>query len=266
MYSRHYISTGDQTKMYTLRHQFEEKVSFLGEGGVAESAVVMRDWHIQNLSNNSEQAIKRAGELGFKVQKPKFTLEEIIRRDSETVQAAREAAEERFLTTQKMKLDHELQLVKDHCFPFGRNEGRTFEWMISDKGDDWAGYWMNYGRQESANATVQFMGKVLESLYPEIARITFLSDSGNGKYFGKIGVRQKKIKVTNVASYGFDGFYGYTYIEKFLTESGELLMYMGSACIDCRKGDELVISFGIKLHETYEGEHQTKIQRVKVHD
>ena len=96
MYSRHYVSTGEQTKMFTLRHQFEEKVSFLGEGSIAQTAIVMRDWHIQNLSNDSEQAVKRAAELGYKVQEPKFTLEEITRRDCETVQAAREAAEERF--------------------------------------------------------------------------------------------------------------------------------------------------------------------------
>jgi hypothetical protein len=264
LYSQHYIGTGEQTKMFTLRHQYEEKVFFNVGDGKAQSAIVMRDYYVQNLSTDSEKAVERAKELGFEVKTPKFTLQEIVKRDGELAEEARLAAEEKFAATQKAKLDYELKLVKEHRFPFGFNEGVSFEYMVTKKGHGWAGYWMKSGRASDATATIKLMGLVLEGLYPEVARVTFLNDKGNGKFFGEVGVRQQKVKVTNVASYGYDGYYSYVHIEKFLTETGELLTYMGSAYLEISKGDELVISFGIKEHEVYEGEHQTIIQRVKI--
>lgn len=264
LFSKYYISTGEQTKLFTLRHMFDEVAYFRGEGGAPCSAIVRRDHHVRNLANDADRAIEKAAELGHKLTAPKFTLEEIKRRSSEEVEAARIKEEEHFNSTQKMKLDEELQLVKDHCFPFGRNKGYSLEKLIEQKGDTWAGYWMKEGRAENTSATVTLLGAVLESLYPEIVRVTFLKDSGNGQFFGKVGVRQKLIKAMSVASYGFDSQFGYTYIEKFLTETGELLMYMGSACINIEKGQSVIMSFGIKEHEVFKNEHQTKIQRVKI--
>ncbi len=77
MLDHYYVSTGAQTKMYTLRQQFEEKVWFKLDCGKAESTIVVRDWYVQNLSTDKKQAVERAAELGYEVCEPKFTLQEI---------------------------------------------------------------------------------------------------------------------------------------------------------------------------------------------
>lgn len=266
LYSQYYIGTGEQTKMYTLRHQYEEVIFFSTGEGISEQAVVMRDYYIQNLSINPQKAKQSAEDMGFNVALPKFTLEEIKKRNHEECEASRREAEERFLTTQKMKLDQELQYIKDGMFPYGRNEGRTLKQLHKEKGDSWAIYYMKEGRAENTTATVTLLGAYLEKMFPVLAEITFLDTSGNGEYFGKIGVRQKLVNARCVTKFGFDGFYGWVNVVKFLSESGELLMYMGGADIDCDLGEYLVMSFGIKSQEVYEGEYQTKIQRVKINE
>lgn len=263
LYSQFYIGTGEKTKMYTLRHQFEEIVNYAGVG-VCSNVVVMRDYYIRNLSIDSEKAVQSAKDQGYEVSAPKFSLQEIYRMDSVETEEKRVEAEERFKVTQKEKQDAEIELVKEHKFPFGRNAGMGLKELISKKGDGFAGYFMIQGRQEEASATIVLLGRVLEMLYPIIAENTFRDISGNGTYFGKVGIRQKLVNVKHVASYGYDGFYGYCFIEKFLTEGGQLLTYMGASDLDVEIGKDYVISFGIKEHELYKNEYQTKILRVKI--
>lgn len=264
LYSQYYIGTGADTKMYTLRHQFEEKIAYMVSEGQYESAIVMRDFYLHNLSTDAKKAVEKAQAQGYDCAEPQFTLEEIQRREAGEAQAERDLAEERFRTTQQMKLDEEILLIQEHRFPFGRNIGSPLKKLVEEKGEGWAAYWMKDGRTEDTTATVTLLGKVLESLYPEVAEITFLDKSGNGQYFGKIGVRQKLINVRCVEYFSFEGFYGYVNVIKFLTDSGELLMYMGAADIDCEVGERLVVSFGIKSQEVYKGDYQTVVQRVKV--
>lgn len=261
--SQYYVGTGELNRMFTLRHQYEELVTYTTLDGGTKTIVVLRDIYLQNLSTDKAKAVQAAELLGYEVEEPLFTLEQIERLNNSRCEEARLASEYRDRVTQQEKLDGELARVKELRFPFGRDTGFTLDFLINEKGEGWAGYWMKQGREEDATATITALGAVLETNYPEIARVTFFSDKGNGKYYVGEG-RQKDVKVTCVACYGFDGVYGYTYIEKFVTETGELLMYMGSACLSTKKGDALVIDFGIKTREEYEGEHQTRIQRVKI--
>ena len=264
LYSKFYIGTGEETKMYTLRHQYEEIISLHDGNGNYSQAVVMRDYYMRNLSIDADKAKEKAEEMGYAVSKPKFSLEEIAR--NENVQSAHEQAiaEDGFRTTQKQALDYEIQLVQEGLFPFGYSKAFPLIKIHSEKGDSWAKYWMKYGRQDDATATIKLLGAKLELLFPELAELEFMDKKGNGIYFGQVGVRQKKVVVRCVESFGFDGFYGYTYIKKFLTESGELLTYKGSASQDIELGEEVVISFGIKEHGVYDGVNQTNILRIKV--
>lgn len=265
LYSQYYIGTGEQTKMYTLRHQFEEIISMPGTEGTVQQVIVMRDYYIQNLSIDADRAQSSAAEMGYTVSKPQFTLEEIIKRNSDEVEAQRLAAEERFRNTQKMKLDHEINLIIGGMFPFGQNEGRELSVLYEKKGDSWAAYWMKEGRRDEPTATVKLLGSRLETMFPKITEITFLDKTGNGKYFGQVGKRQKNIKARLVDSLCFEGTFGYTYIEKFLSTEGEILLYMGSVCQEARVGEYFEMSFSIKEQSVYKGEHQTRIQRIKTH-
>lgn len=269
MYSQHYISAGEQTKMYTLRHQFEETVWFRGEGGQPASAVIMRDYYIQNLSTDADKAVENAEKLGYKVAKPKFTLDEIKRRTEEELaqqrEEARQAAYEReqeYLTTQKMKLDHEIKLISEGKFPFGRNAERNIKELAEDKGNGWIEYWMKQGRL--SEGSVQLLGKYLESNYKQIAKITFMNKDGNGKFFGVVKEKMTEVSALHVHSGGYTGRFGFVNIEEFITDSGELLVYMGSANIDSQKGDNVKLNFTVKEHSDYQGVNQTKIIRVKV--
>jgi hypothetical protein len=267
MYSQYYISSGEQTKMYTLRHQFEETVWFKGEGGEATSAVVMRDYYLRNLSTDSKKAVEVAKSLGFNVAEPKFTLDEIRRRTELEMEATRQAAlerEEAFLITQKMKLDHEIQLVSEGKFPFGGKKGVDISVIYSEKGNGWVEYWMKQGRQ--SEGTIQALGAYLEANYKDIAKLTFMNKDGNGKYFGEPKEKMKDVEALHVESYGFDSRFGYTHVEKFITQTGELLVYMGSSVVDSNKGDNVKMNFTVKEHAEYDGVNQTKIIRLKFID
>ncbi len=165
-----------------------------------------------------------------------------------------------------MKLNREFDLVKNGMFPYGRNEGRTFSWMMDEfGGQSWFDYYYAQGKLEGAGATEQLMSAVLAAKYPDCTKIANLSDKGNGKFYEPMkSGRQKDVKVTCVATFGFEGYYGWQSIVKFITATGELLMYMGSGDVSCRKGEECLIDFGVKDTEVYKNTHQTKIQRVKV--
>lgn len=265
MYSQYYISSGYQTKMYTLRHQFEEEVWFKGEGGKSESSIVMRDYYIRNLSTDAEKAVEVAQSLGFKVNKPKFTLDEIKQRSKAEIALAKQAAYEReqaFLTTQKMKRDHEIKMISEGKFPFGRNEGIEISSIADEKGNGWIEYWIKQGR--NSDGAVQALGAYLEANYTDVAELTLMNKDGNGLYYGEVKTKMTEVSARHVDSTGFESRWGYTHVEKFITETGELLVYMGSATLNSDKGDHVKLNFTVKEHSKYEGVPQTKIIRVKL--
>lgn len=264
LYSKFYIGTGEQTKMYTLRHQYEEIISLHDGNGNYSQAVVMRDYYMRNLSIDADKAKEKAEEMGYEVSKPKFTLEEIARNENVQSDHEQALAEDVFRNTQKMVLDYEIELIQEGLFPFGYNKAYPLIKIHAKKGDSWVNYWMKTGRLDDATATIKLLGAKLELLFPKLAELAFMDKTGNGEYYGVVGVRQKKVIVRCIESFGFDGFYGYTYIKKFLTETGELLTYKGAASQDIELGQVVSISFGIKSHDKYDGVNQTNILRIKV--
>ncbi len=257
-----YVSTGEQTKMFTLRHQYEQDVWVnMGEGNAYKETVI-RDIYIQNLSIDQDKAVKSAASLGFVVSKPEFTLDEIKKLNDALSNESRLLAAEQLRITQKMKHDEQVDLIKNGMFPYGKNKEIPFDKLIETNGASYIEYWIKEGAFTD-NGITSFMSKYLIRQYPKIARVALLADKGNCKYFGVVGVRQKAVKVTHVGGGGFEGYYGTTWIENFVTATGELLTYMGSASMDVEKGSEYVIDFGIKSQEIYNKKFQTKILRVK---
>lgn len=76
----YYISTGEQTKMYTLRHTYTERVSWGGYGGQPNSRMVRRNYYVQNLSTNKEKAIEKAREITGETLEIRFELNPIYRK------------------------------------------------------------------------------------------------------------------------------------------------------------------------------------------
>ena len=61
--SGYYISTGARNCFFTLRHWFDEQAKVRSEDGNGEIYTIRRDYHIQNLSIDKQEAIAKAKEL-----------------------------------------------------------------------------------------------------------------------------------------------------------------------------------------------------------
>jgi hypothetical protein len=75
MNERHYISSGAQNKMYTLRVNYFEKVWM---GNTFGSRMVQRDQYLKNLSIDKEKAVEKAQEYlpaGYKVEFDLFVID-----------------------------------------------------------------------------------------------------------------------------------------------------------------------------------------------
>jgi hypothetical protein len=62
----------------------------------------------------------------------------------------------------------------------------------------------------------------------------------------------------------FEGYYGLTTLMKFVTEQGDILTWFTSSPADLTVGESARIKATIKDHDQYEGEKQTKVNRVTV--
>jgi sporulation protein YlmC with PRC-barrel domain len=85
----------------------------------------------------------------------------------------------------------------------------------------------------------------------------------NGEYFGKVKDRVD-IKGTVIARFSFESMYGETYVTKLVTETGELVVYMGSVNISSFVGEVIEMKATIKSQELYKDEKQTKVARPKI--
>ena len=80
---RYYISTGEKSGFYTLRHSWMDTTAW---------GPVLKDYHIQNLSRDPDEAVAKAKKLtGQNLAAPDFGLDEIKRRKhEEVVEAAKQ--------------------------------------------------------------------------------------------------------------------------------------------------------------------------------
>lgn len=82
----------------------------------------------------------------------------------------------------------------------------------------------------------------------------------NGHFFNpgdKVIVMIKK-----VGSFSFDSAFGTTFVEKYMTEDGKMLKYMGASPLEISE-DKFVKVKGTVKHDSYRGP-ETKLQRMKI--
>ena len=84
---------------------------------------------MRNLSTDKNTAQSKALKLGYSVDKPEFTLDEINRRNSEQVTATREAVERNARVLQQEKDQFKIDLVNEGRVPFGKFQGQKIEDM-----------------------------------------------------------------------------------------------------------------------------------------
>ena len=254
----YYISSGEQTKMYTLRTRYIEELR-----GIA----IERDYYIRNLSTNPDKALQVARDLGYDVsKKPEFTLEEIRRQKSE--EQAKRYEEQRIAEERErvLKENRMIDDIKNYRFPFGKYKNQNF----ASVPEDYIQYWLSVELGEH-DTVLHALVSVLASLFPEIVE-RIKRSSGNGEYFGEIKKRYQNLKGEIVKVTGFDGFYGWSNVYNIILENGELAVYMGSAYIGyddngfvpAKVGDKIKFAGTVKNHSEYDGKAQTKLARLTI--
>lgn len=282
----YYISSGSKNRMYTLRVSYQE-ICHVANG---DSYPVIRDYYCCNLSTDFDKAYAKAKErfnhdkdwlknqnLDIEYvlvdQKDVPTLDDIYRRNQEEMEIARKLAEE---TAKKAEQERE-EREQAYCanltenivcglWPFGAFSGQPFEaaddsyihYFIDlklDKDED--GF---YGKRHAVMVSLK---NKLKSLFPHLVNLP----KANDKFYGEIKKREN-FNLTLVAEFSFES-YAFSYcgqiifVQKFVKDTGELIVYKGSAPIDCRLGKSVKVKATIKGHEDYKGENQTLINRPK---
>lgn len=264
--SIYYISHGQKCKMHTLRETYTVKV-FRGDSLNGGYVLEHYDHYVCNLSTDEEKAKAKAEEIvGKPVAFHSHDLDEITRRTSEEKAAYDEALAAKRIQEQKVRQaarnKEGLDELNAGRWPFGQMKGYKFE----EAKDSYIAYFANQELQEETPENIVFNTLVskLQEKFPHLLKSN-LPDS-NGLYFGEIGKRQE-IKATLVEYFSFEGFYGLTRVYKFIAESGESIVYMGSGFLSVddsaiEVGKVYSFSAGIKEHSEYKEEKQTKIQRI----
>lgn len=83
-------------------------------------------------------------------------------------------------------------------------------------------------------------------------------------FIGAVG-EKLQLKVTIERSFGFDSKFGYTYIHKFRSESGDVLVWKTGSSLEQNHG-QAILKGTVKAHTEYQGEKQTELTRCKLEE
>jgi hypothetical protein len=90
------------------------------------------------------------------------------------------------------------------------------------------------------------------------------ADRPETKYFGVVGSRQELGEAELVSIITTEGYYGYSYLHKFVSKEGYVFKWFSSRPTDFEEGQTYNLIGFVKGHEEYKGEKQTAVTRVKV--
>ncbi len=244
----YYIGTGEKTMMYTLRHQW---LDTYGEYDV------VRDHHIQNLSINKDRAHEKALAIlpkGAVIKKPEFDLEEIRSLEAKEVQHLREIAEQQYEEAQGRYRQDKMSAIASGRWPFGVCKGEKF----ADAQDSYTLFMMTC-ECDADDIVMTCLQDALKKAFPKLANLP----KASGEFFGVIKKRYE-FKATLIKSFCFETFYGWMTIEQYVSETGELLHYKGSAPKGGDLGEIHRFKATVKAHDEYKGTNQTHIQRISM--
>lgn len=237
-----YISSGAGNKMYTLRLHTEDGL----------------DYYCCNLSTDREKAHAKAKEMADgKLLGSPLQLGDLNEYDTGVAERERQEREEREAATkaaEEERINRQLDLVGQGRMPFGKHVDCELQHVPYD----YVRFWV-FEKEKDDGVVCEAIREAFIRLRPEVVALP----TPNGEYVGEIKQRLE-FDATCVASFGFHGFYGYTYIEKFVSSEGHSLTYMGSSYLGVNPGDKVRLKGTVKKHEEYKGEPSTHLSRVKI--
>lgn len=116
--------------------------------------------------------------------------------------------------------------------------------------------WSNF--EQTAKYYVDAKDKV------EWERKKLLSTESRFEYFGEEGEKYTDIEAEFHSQKGFQGNYGWTYINTFYAADACLVWFTTTNLVAARPGDQVKLAFTVKGYEEYNGEETTLITRCKV--
>ena len=284
----YYISSGAKNKMYTLRVSFTE----IRTSSSGTSYPIPHDLYCCNLSTDIDKAYAKAREcVDYRSEHRDCelinredvpTLEKIYHRSQEELEEARrlaaeyaKAAEERYQYEMEQRTHRKIKTIEENIWPFGQYRERPFGQEIKMSRDSYEPDYryikfMGEMKLEEADDTrdlkhimvMEHLQKKLKEQFPQL----FNLPKPNGNYYGKIKSRED-FNLTLISETSFPSQFGYnqwTHIQRFVKDTGELIVYMGSSPIKCELGCDVSVKGTIKKHDEYKGDNQTFISRPKL--
>jgi len=115
------------------------------------------------------------------------------------------------------------------------------------------------------NGYVEYNDDVIsEEAYQEIQydlqRENYLNSLEKGHHFEN--GKRISLELKEIDSFSFDGYYGTTFVITYASKCGKIFKYMGGNPADISRDEFETVKATIK-HDNYNGEKETKLQRIK---
>lgn len=265
-----YISIGKTDAFFTLRETYEHTIYIRGEGdwgnavinGVYQGSIIkeVRSSHIKNLSQNPDEAYAKAVDYSennaIQLTTSRESLAEELRDIKRTNAEERERQEREWQarrdlweTERVAEQAEKFKLIEEGIFPVGKFAGKKFT--------DAPVSYINWLMNQEFDAPLMV---ALSSAVKVKCADMMLPVPNKDAVLGIIGERITcKAIVTRVASFRSD--FGVCHIVTMITPENVCLVSKGS--FHAEVGEKLEFKATVKKHDTYNGQAQTVINRVK---
>ncbi len=253
-----FISTGEKTALYTLRCMYEVPVVIQGV-----NRIILKDYHIQNLSNDKATAEEKAEYLSSQIGVPfkgnaEFDLNEIRRRKSEDVQAQREAVERAMREAEEKVQAEYVRSMQEGVILCGKYKGMAPSEVLDTDYLRWMAVQIDLEAPEGLerskwSISCQIVAKWLKD-----------NPVKESNWVGEVG--QKVIlSVTLQKVYFIQGQWP-TILYKGITEEGNIVVFytVASGFSDLKVGEVFSVTGTIKKLDEHKGVKQTVLNRPKL--
>lgn len=252
-----FISTGEKTALYTLRCMYEVPVVIQGV-----NRIILKDYHVQNLSNDKATAEEKAEYLSEQIGVPfkgnaEFDLNEIRRRKSEEVAAEREAVERAVRVAEEKAQAEYVRSMQEGVILCGKYTGMTPAEVVDTDYLCWMASQVDSEAPEGLerskwSISCQIAAKWLTE-HP-------VKDS---EWIGEVG--DKVVLTLKLQKVIFIQGQWPIIMYKTAAEGDVVVFYTVAAGFsDLIVGEEFVVSGTIKKHDEYKGIKSTIIARPKL--
>lgn len=262
-----FISTGEQTKMYTYRELFRvDYITRCGDGRI-DTRPGTRAVHVTNLSTNKERAVAKAKLLaqssGLELRgNADFDLE-TIRREKREVYEQRRVAVQRAEQAQAEQARAEYaNYVSRGVMLVGKHQGLTPAEIVENDPINGRGYLQYFADQYREDVVTA--GNATALLASEYLQANPIEDS---KWIGEVGSKVTVAGTVVKAQWTQSQFP--SYMVKFVDALGNKLMLFttAKAFVGLDTGDTIAVAATVKKHDVdaYDrGQHVTLLVRPKL--